>query len=624
MAPTLNLSSGVPRAGFRLSFWLGFIVFGLLGTAHAAAPVFPLAALAPGQRGYALTAVAGNRIERFNVEVLALQYDAGSGFPLVLVRSSGPVIDAAGGIASGMSGSPVYLTYRGKVALLGAISFTFPNSSGGLGLVTPISTMRRTPPRANLGNSSSSVSSNDILKNHVAKSHVAAFGPQLDLGRAVPVRTPLLILGVSARAGAFLEPLLAASEPLTLPGTGGNPNTYARQDEAFTLQPGSAISVQLVRGDVTVAAIGTLTLIEGGEFWAFGHPLLGGGPVSLALAPAYVTALVPSRSTPFKLADSGRRVLGSVTQDRPYGISGVVGKPPEFIPVSLHFSGDAGALQKRFEVANDEHLYAPLLASATLQAFDELLAARRGGTAALAWDIALKGGRRVRILEQTTSPDDVAFAAAGLAAEPLGLLAANPFRAAEVTRVAISIGFEKVERAADLVEVVPERTHLEVGGALFLNVRLQPYRDNPVVEQVKVRLPANLRGPVTLRVRGGATLAGGANKLRPLRSFAELLNAVEDNVQASELVVEATIGGEARLLARLSLPYLVSGNESVELKLRGPKPSAPPSKPDGTPKTPLDKTPALPQTNPRKDPLEENPPLEPSVNLGFHTMLERP
>lgn len=590
-------------------------------TARAATPLFPLAALVGGQTGYALTTVAGDRIERFDVEVLALQYDAGTGFPLVLVRASGAVIDAAGGIASGMSGSPVYVQHRGEAALLGAVSFTFPESTGGLGLVTPISTMRRTGLQG-------------TVEGHSGDDRATAFGPDIDLSKAVPVRTPLLISGVSERAGTFLEPLLAAAlEPLTLPTTGTYggyaQNGYRQKDEAFTLQPGSAVSVQLVRGDVTVAAVGTLTLVEDGAFWAFGHPLLGGGAASFALAPAYVTALVPSRSTPFKLADSGRRVLGSVTQDRPYAVSGVVGKDPDFVPVTLHFSGDAGALRKRFEVTSDERLYAPLLASATLQTFDELLEAREGGTAELAWDITLKGGRQVRALEQTASPDDLAFAAAELTAEPLGLFSDNPFRAAEVVRVDVSIHVRRTQRVAELVEVVAERTTLKPGGTLFLNVRLQPYRADPVVERVKVRLPSGLHGAVTLSVRGGATPAAGDGP-RPLLSFAELLGALEDNVQASELVVEATVEDEPRLLTRLSLPYLVSGSEVVDVKVRGPKrplrkptDTAPESPESGSePEGPGSED--VPETTPREDPLDEPPQLEPSINLGITGFLERP
>ena len=595
-----------------------FLFVGSFGAAQTVSqttsqtPDFPLSALEPGQRGYALTATSPDDIARFDVEVLALQYDAGTGFPLVLVRTSGPVIDASGGIASGMSGSPVYLPHEGENALLGAVSFAFPESTGGLGLVTPIETTRQADPRAGAVAGSAP--------------QVARFGPQIDLTKAVPVRTPLLLSGLSTRASTFLAPLLDDRlEPLTLGTTGASSvqtNTYAAQDRAFVLEPGSAVSAQLVRGDVTVAAVGTLTLVEDGAFWAFGHPLLGQGAASFALAPAYVTAVVPSRNVPFKLADSGRRVLGSVTQDRPYAISGVLGRAPRMVPVTLSFHGEAGNLRKRFDVTADERLYAPLLSAATLQAFDELLAARGGGTADLAWTITLRGGRTVRVLEQAASPDDVAFAAAGLAAEPLGLLAANPFRPAEVERIDVTVDVRRTQRVAELVEVVPERRTLRAGGTAFVNVRLQPYRDEPTVERVRIPLPPRLRGPVTLSVRGGATAPEGdeGGNGEPLLSFAELLAALETDVQSSELVVEATVDGEPRLLTRLSLPYLVSGSETVDLTVRGnrpprrdaPEPAPETPEPDADANPDPETEPELEPEEPRDPPLEE-PPLEPNT-----------
>ncbi len=554
-------------------------------TTPEATPLFPLAALEPGATGYALTAGAGNVIERFTVEVLALQHDVGTGFPVVLVRASGPLITAAGGIASGMSGSPVYLEHGGRDALLGAISFTFPETTGGLGLVTPIATMRRADPRA---------------------PEVAAFGPQLDLGDAVPVRTPLLVSGLSERASTFLAPLFSdVVAPVPLQSAGGRAD-----DAAYRLEAGSAVSAQLVRGDVTVAAVGTVTLLEDGAFWAFGHPLVGRGAVSFALTPAYVTALVPSRSVPFKLADSGQRLLGSVTQDRPYAISGLLGKDPNFIPVTLSFSGDAGALTKRFEVTDDERFYAPLLAAATLEAFDALLQETGAGTADLAWEIELRGGRTVRVLEQATSPDDLAFAAAELAAEPLGLFSGNPFQAAAVERINISATYARAERVAEIVDAVPERRTLKPGGSLALNLRLQPYRAEPQVERVRVRLPRELRGALTLTVRGGLTPPEDDAEAPPLLSFAELLTALEENVQSSELVVEATIEGETRVLQRLSLPYLVGGSEQVEVTVRG-KRGAPARAPTDEP-SPEE----APETPPEDAPLEEGPPLEPSIDLG--------
>ncbi len=39
-----------------------------------------------------------------------------------------------------------------------------------------------------------------------------------------------------------------------------------------TIEPGSSIGAQLVRGDFSLAAIGTVTAVEDGKVLAFGHP----------------------------------------------------------------------------------------------------------------------------------------------------------------------------------------------------------------------------------------------------------------------------------------------------------------------------------------------------------------
>jgi hypothetical protein len=523
----------------------------VLGAARAAD--YPLDKLHSGMKGYGLTAGPGNVLERFPVEVLALQKDAGLGFPLVLVRASGDFIEHSGGIAAGMSGSPVYLKLNGQDALLGAISYVFASSDHDLAMVTPIEVMRR----AEMGKS--------------VASSFHPFGAQAfaNLGRPVPVSTPLLISGLSQRAASYLRPLFkAANDGVSLfPVQASGGGKAGKNDkENYKLQPGSAISVELVRGDVTIAAIGTATAIEGGHILAFGHPLLGQGTVSFALAPAYVSYIVPSDDVPFKLAESGESLLGSIVNDRPYGVSGVLNAGPDFIPVTLTFNGPEGSATKHFEITNDERYDAPLLAAATEQLFDEATAKIGAGTADLAWEIGLKG-QTIHLLEQTTDEGDIASAAANLAAEPLAILDTNPFAKPQVTTIKLNVSYDPAQRYADIVKIVPENTKLSPGDALIAHVRLQPYRSEPQVKTVSVPLPKGVTGPVKLTFRGGFTPEPEEDeeqaKKNPVLSYPELLTALQDNVQSSELVVEATVDGIRKRLLRLSLPYLVKGKKTV-------------------------------------------------------------
>ncbi|MEZ4606522.1 MAG: hypothetical protein R2865_06905 [Deinococcales bacterium] len=115
-----------------------------------------------------------------------------------------------------------------------------------------------------------------------------------------------------------MQKLFAHSALELFPVQSGGTGNF--DESSYVLTPGSAVSTQLVRGDVTIA-VGTVTQLEDDKFWAFGHPLLQMGEVGFALAPAYVTYIVPSDVVPFKLADNGKSILGTISEDNAYAIS---------------------------------------------------------------------------------------------------------------------------------------------------------------------------------------------------------------------------------------------------------------------------------------------------------------
>ena len=105
----------------------------------ASVKLYPLEAVHPGQKGEARTVIRGEEIVTFPVEILSILPRKGSPSNLILVRADGPVIEKTGGIAAGMSGSPVFIDGR----LVGAIGYGWNFSDHRLGLVTPIEDMRK-------------------------------------------------------------------------------------------------------------------------------------------------------------------------------------------------------------------------------------------------------------------------------------------------------------------------------------------------------------------------------------------------------------------------------------------------------------------------------------------------
>ncbi|MFO7544955.1 MAG: hypothetical protein R6W77_05615 [Trueperaceae bacterium] len=536
------------------------IAQGALDVPAARRPDLSVDEVTVGQRGHAVTAGPANRLEHFPVEVVAILWDAGPGFPLVLVRAGGPFIEATGGIAAGMSGSPVYLDTDGGQALLGAIGYVFPNADHDLALVTPIAAMRSAAPTAS-------------APAYDTQAQRPPFVP--GLGRAEPVATPILMSGTSERAAAMLRPLFRGAAVTPFPAQGGG--MPAGREPAYVPEPGGAIAVNLVRGDVAVSAVGTITTLDEGQLLAFGHPFLGYGTVTLPLAPAYVSAIVASSQVPFKLANVGSRLLGVVTQDRPGALAGTLDATPELIAVTLNVSGVGGSATYRFEVTPDERLYPVLVAVATLELLDRHVQRTGAGFAELAWEIAFRDGTHANVLEQVSHQDDITWAAAVLAGGPLDVLATNVFRNADVTRVALNVRLDDRPSVATIEDVVAESNEVEAGTSVVAHVRLQPYRESAAVRTVTVPLPAERTGELTLSFRGGRVPReetepdDDERDIGEPRSFGELLDALRQRLQASELVVELLdpAGGAERLL-RVPFPYVIEGSQVLTVTVTDP------------------------------------------------------
>jgi len=503
-------------------------------------PAFPLDLVAPGLTGYGLTMGPGDRLERFEVRVVALQTGMGpAGSPLVLVETRGAFIDAAGGVAAGMSGSPVYLDHAGERTLLGAIGYVFPDADGRLALVTPIDTMR-------------------------TQTATQASSPP----GAVPVATPLLVAGLGERALAMLERTVhdVASHPLMLVQAGGAGSADGPTDP---LEPGSAFAIALVRGDVDVAAIGTVTEVVGDEVLALGHPFLGVGPSGWILAPASITAVVPNRRVPFKLGTVGSEVLGAVVADRPAGVAARLGIEPPLLPVTLTIDAGGERTVLRFEVVTSEPLWPLLVAVATLEGLDRAWQRVSAGSAHLAWELELAGGPPLRILEEVSHEGDVALEAARMAGAPLALLARNPFEAPRPTGLQLLIEVDDQRRDGEIVEALLEEGPVLAGGTLGVFLRLQPWRRQSEVHALTITLPDELAEDAELVVRGAGEPRddeheGGVDTL--ILSYAELLTVLRERPRSGDLVIEVRgADGRWQVLERRSLPYLVRGVERVPL-----------------------------------------------------------
>src|SRR5207245_3620641 len=175
-----------------------------------------------------------------------------------------------------------------------------------------------------------------------------------------PIETPLVFSGFSEETVQRFAPQFAAAGIGPVIGTGSVSD--AKQPEP--LEPGSAISAILVRGDMDIAATCTVTYMDAKHLRACGHPLLQFGLVDLPMTKAQVVATLPSPLNAFKIVNATEAV-GAFVQDRHTGIMGEFGKKPDMIPVTLNIYGGPKSRQFHYEVLNNARL-SPVAMMATV------------------------------------------------------------------------------------------------------------------------------------------------------------------------------------------------------------------------------------------------------------------
>lgn len=521
-----------------------------------------------GMTGYGLTQ-APEGLVRFEVEVMGRRAPGVDALPPFLVRTSGQAL-AAAGVAAGMSGSPIYLGPEGDERLAGALAYAFPGSDHRLALATPIEAMR------------------DLAADR-GDDVPAPPGPD-----AAPLATPLLLTGIGPRGVTHLAEPFRDVGLSPLPVQGGALREGDPRLADWRLAPGAAVAATLIRGDMTVAAIGTVTDVRDGTILAFGHPLLGRGGSDLALAPAHVLAWIAQRDVPYKLAEPGAEVIGRVIRDGRAGMVGRAGEVPSGLPITVRVNTPRTSRAFAVRVADDGWLAPSLLATVVEAALDLTRDRVAGGGAELAWEIDVGEGAPVRVLEQVMDETDLARSAARLAAGPLAVLLDNPFRDPRIERLSLTIEVQDRRSDAEIVEVALEEPEVAPGGTVTAFVRLQPFRGEAEVRTLRVGVPDDVQpGPLTLTFRGASVPdperprsepevdrdRQATSGLPPVLSWAELIGALETRPQARELLAEIPGPSRPHRLARDDVGHLVRGLERVRVHVLDEASTQPPSAP---------------------------------------------
>lgn len=495
------------------------------------APILPLIQVQAGMDGYGLTVVHGTDIERFNVKILGVLH-GGPASDLILFRATGPTVQASGGTASGMSGSPIYVGNR----IVGALSYGyhFAGPDADLSLATPIEEMLKVlagqPTETGLSRlyqaadpilTPAGLITRVMVMDTPADASAYNAHPLPRMVAVAPVSIPVVASGITGAAWSLVAKTLRRYNVVPLQGYGG-----MRDFPSPPVEPGSSLGVELVRGDVEIGAIGTVTYRRGNTILAFGHPLLNAGGAAMLLTSAWIDTIVRSVDFPFKEGSTGA-LIGTVTQDRGTGLAGVLGQLPRTFGVRVTVSDEDRRSRKLLGamVVRRTDLAEGLVPAAVLSLVQKGLDRVSGGSAQV--HIVL----RARGVPKPIVRDDLAFDAQDIATASVldipaatQLLFGNYFRDLNPVDMAVDVSVSSKPNTALLVEARPSARTLQPGDKLTVAVSVAPYGDAAKLSrEVTVTVPRDFpAGPAFLLV-GTAGALNNANGAPPAQQFQQLV-----------------------------------------------------------------------------------------------------
>jgi hypothetical protein len=516
--------------------------------------ILPLKQIKPGMEGVGYTIFSGDRVQKFGVQVIGVMPNLlGPKEDIVLVRLVGAEVEQTG-VVAGMSGSPVYID--GKLA--GAISLKFgiftKEALAGMTPIEAILAAGQTSGKAGPENRPSARAGsfatdgilrpprraqNDTLRGNVEYPVPSELARQVGLGDAgaflAPIETPLVFSGFYPEAlnrftGQFGAYGMVATEGGTAPAAPGD----------AALEPGDMASIVLIRGDLSVSAGCTVTARMGDRIFLCGHPLFRFGQVALPLARAHVLTTLSSALASTKIINTGG-LVGTVTQDRATAVLGRLGRPPAMLPVELEVKTPAVEKHFRFEIIENPKLTPLLVALATFNGLAGSPAYSEGTTFLLHGEIAIAGHTPVRLDNMFAPTDSELPDAFPVALDVEGAFREifdNPYEQPRITRIQLQVESLPERRWARIDNAWCEKSEARPGESLGVKVLLHPYRGAPYIQEVPIRIPAQVsRGRLELLVSDGATLdqmeqpylPGTQGRLPGLEELIRLLNRERRN-----------------------------------------------------------------------------------------------
>ena len=317
-----------------------------------------------------------------------------------------------------------------------------------------------------------------------------------------PLVSPLMVGGASASTVAGLRAALGGTNlmPLASGSAGATPSLEEHplhelggiaslKPGEIQLEPGSAIAVPRVSGDMDLSAIGTVTEGGDGKVYGFGHSFLGEGGTRLPIATSYIYTIMPNVSQSFKMGTS-MVTDGTLVTDEQTGIVGLRGKAPATVPIVFSIKNSDGLLHKTYHYQLAPH---PRLTPEMLGAIlNETLVAQR--TFPQQFTARITGS-----FTFSSASGETAIPINNLGAStsfnpmttllPVAVLADNPFENLQLKEVTLNASIDNKDHSGELQSVNVDRLTAAPGDEITAIATITPFQQGTKQIPLTVRIP---------------------------------------------------------------------------------------------------------------------------------------
>ncbi len=529
----------------------------------------------PGMTGYGLSVFTGTKLEKFEVSVVSvLKNQMGPNQDIVLIKCSGQGLEHSGAVA-GMSGSPIYLKdEQGRFRMIGAFALGWEFAKDPLAGVRPIEEMLRvsTYPKPTKPGADRAQAHSWDVKPLLNRSTVQS-APTAEESNSTflkPLAVPISASGMDQRLFKSLSGHYSLGRFQFLQTGSVNVGNVPDDVKNAKLEPGAAIGVPIVSGDLDMSAIGTVTEVIGDRVFAFGHEFNAEGPVDLPMGVGYVHTIVANTNMSFKLGTM-LRTDGTINSDESVAIAGLIGKSPATIPVEITVTTPQRPDPQTYKFNITRHN------KFTVMGTMSAISAAVTGHSKLPPDFTINynlhmefdDSRKLDMKNRTTSLMQAMELIRDLST-PLQFGIENPFKETYPTKITGNFEIKDNIDASIIRSATSDKSIYKPGETVRLFLTSRPWHGEDETTSFQLKLPADLPdGPVTITLSDASRFNADEMRFSPFKFQADNIDDVFSLLgtmtsdRSDQLYIRLTLPGEGLSVGRTALGKLPSGKRSI-------------------------------------------------------------